>query len=292
MSSIRAYPTKPAAVLRFTGEDHSDFLQSQSTADLRGPAGLCRYSLWLDHKGLIHGDSFVLKISDEEMMLVSHETPASSLIAKFNRHIIADDVEIDDFSDQWKLLSIDAGSVPQFLEVRGCRLNADTFNMESDGYIFKGRQLGRGSVDYLLPSTLESPLDIATLSPAEADSMRVAAGMLSIPRDIEPGSFNPLEANLLSALSFDKGCYLGQEVVTRVHRLDRLSRRFVSFSGIGKVQAAPHELNDSGKAVGAITSVAKSNDKITALGWLKSRYPDGTVRLDEGDFEVRTLPEA
>lgn len=290
MSSIRAYSTPPAAILRISGEDHADFLQSQGTADLRGPVGLCRYCLWLDHKGLIHGDSFVLKISDTETLLVSYETPAADLIAKFQRHIIADDVGITDETSMWKVLSIDPDCVSTFYRHRRFDEADAVFHAEADGYAFRGRRLGPQSADYLVPFVTGSPLEVEPIPVAAAEALRIQAAIPSIPRDIPPATFNPVEANILSALSFDKGCYLGQEVVARVHRLGRLSSRMVSATAADGQSLEPVGLTDGGRPVGALTSVATILDTVTAVGWLKSRYPDGEQLLDGRRLQIATLP--
>jgi folate-binding Fe-S cluster repair protein YgfZ len=94
---------------------------------------------------------------------------------------------------------------------------------------------------------------------------------------------------MISPLSFDKGCYLGQEVVTRVHRLGRLSSRFISAIGTGDLPGVPFSLTDGERVIGALTSVAKNHDKFIALGWLKSRYEDGPISSGGWQLQVSTI---
>lgn len=294
MASIDVFSNRPAAVLVLSGEDQIDFLQSQGTADLRGPSGLCRYSLWLDHKGRIHGDGFVLKINDDSVLLVSYETPAEVLIQKFEKHIIADDVEIADHTSRWRLLSLPRKSVDGLLADRARHLEPDRFFIEADGYVFSGRRLGMDSVDYLVPETTTLPLDLNTLSIETAESMRIAAGIPAIPRDSEAGNLNPVEGNLLSAVSFDKGCYLGQEVVARVHRLQRLSKRLVRLIPLEKdlpVPTVPGDILLSDTAVGGFTSISDGAETWQAIGWLKAKVEDGEHDFSIGRLQVATLPE-
>ena len=227
MSQLAAYITRPSTVLRISGDDHAEFLQSQGSADLRIPAGSCRFSLWLDHKGLIHGDSFVLKISDEEVILVSYKASAQDLVAKFDRHIIADDVEILDETDQWKLVSLPAAS-SELIQADSEMQMSGLYSI-GGGFAFAGRQLGTDSWELLVGVDEPLPFAFEEMTHEEAEAIRIGSGIPLFPSDLAAGEFNPLEANLLSALSFDKGCYLGQEVVARVHRLGRVSRRLVSL---------------------------------------------------------------
>jgi folate-binding protein YgfZ len=296
MASIDVFSNCPAAVLELTGEDHLDFLQSQGTADLRGPSGLFRYSLWLDHKGRVHGDSFVLKINDEKVILVSYETSAKVLIEKFQKHIVADDVEIEDHTSRWRLLSLPRASIDGLLADRARHLEPERFFIEADGYVFSGRRLGLDSVDYLVPEDTTLPLELNELSFETAESMRIAAGIPAIPRDSEPGILNPVECALISGISFDKGCYLGQEVVARVHRLQRLSKRLVRLAPAAAANALPPTVAGDvildGAVVGAFTSIARDRETWQAIGWLKAKVSDGEHDFECGRLRVQTLPDS
>lgn len=281
MVSQKAYRFKPATVLRFTGEDHFDFLQGQGTADLRGPAGLCRYTLWLDHKGQIKGDGFVLKLDEAAMLLVSYATPVEALMAKFDRHIIADDVEMEDQTNRWELVSRLAESPSEA---------APGFIMEGAGYRFPGRRLGRGTVDSLVPAGPVSGLEENRINETAAEQLRVAGGIPAIPADTDTGTVNPVEGNLLSALSFEKGCYLGQEVVARVHRLGRTTRRLVRLSTESRDSSIPEDLHLDDKVVGRVTSVVEFSDKLVALAVLRSRVEDGLHSFSGVRLSVETLP--
>jgi folate-binding protein YgfZ len=99
-----------------------------------------------------------------------------------------------------------------------------------------------------------------------------------------------LNLQALGAISFTKGCYLGQEVVTRVHRLERVSRRLVRMAFSNNRPEKGDILHEDGKEVGKITSVVKNCDNFVAIGWLKSKIIDGKVVLDEGAIFVESLP--
>jgi tRNA-modifying protein YgfZ len=290
MLRIEAYSTLPAAVIRFSGEDHFDFLQSQGTADLRGPTGTCRFGLWLDHKGRIQADAFFLKQSEEEALLVSYDCPAEAMMERFSRHIIADDVTMADETAAWRLLSLPNESAQRLLEQRAFTLHPGRFAIEADGCLFAGRRLGPGSLECLVPRDQPPPLEIAPIPDRVAEAMRLRAGIPAIPRDTGPGSLNPVEARLLDAVSFDKGCYLGQEVVARAHRLGRLTKRLVRITATGPAPATPHPLTDAEQLAGELTSVVENADTLLAIGWLKSRHADGSHCFSGMRCTVATLP--
>ena len=279
MNSILQYTFRPAAVLRFSGEDHAAFLQSQATADLRGPDGLCRYSLFLDHRGILMADGFVLATGGGSMLLVSYACPAAELAARFDRHIIADDVVIEDLSSRYRIVSLTGEGLDNFLPAAGWGVpGAGRFLAGSGGYAFRGRRLGRATVDLLLPGDQSGPSGANPLDDAQAELLRISDGIPLVPADTAGPQLNPLEAGLLSAISFDKGCYLGQEVVARVHRLQRATRRLVVLRGESFPSPLPALLEQDAQAVGEVTSVAKNPDKCAALGWLKSRVADGPLQ--------------
>ncbi|MGC9452057.1 MAG: YgfZ/GcvT domain-containing protein [Oceanipulchritudo sp.] len=295
MASGNIFVARPACVLKFTGEDHAEFLQGQGTADLRGGTGLCRYTLWLDHRGLIHGDGFLLALDSDAILLVSYATPAGPLKEKFERHIIADDVEIEDRTGQYVLATPTGEEAARALETAALEEPAGhAFTTSGQCHAFPGRRFKRGGTDLLLPVETTAFSGWEPLSTGEVERLRIANAVPLVPQDTSAGGtlLNPVEAALASAVSFDKGCYLGQEVVARVRRLGRLSRRLVRFSGDPPAPAPGEALTVGGKPVGAVSSVAEFPDKFLAMGWLKSRFPDGLNTFDQRTLSVETVPES
>ena len=272
MSVSRAYFSKPAAVLRFGGEDHATFLQGQGTADLRGPAGLCRYHLLLDHKGRIQGDGYILKLNSEAMLLVSYATPADELLARFERYVIADDVTIVDQTDSFQLISLRPESESEDVIPRPPQGGFITL---AKGYAWQGRRLGLQTVDMLIPSDTAWEAALTRIDAPAAESSRIADGIPLVPQDTVAG-LTPVEAGIISAVSFDKGCYLGQEVVARTHRLQRGTRRLVRFAGLPANIVPPVALTLDGQVVGEVTSACSGSSHTgPGLGWLKARIGPG-----------------
>jgi folate-binding protein YgfZ len=292
MASSSVFLHTPSAVLRFSGEDHAEFLQNQGTADLRGAPGLCRHSLWLDHRGRIQGDGFVLKPDEQSMLLVSYATPSALLKEKFERHIIADDVEIEDLTGNFSILSVTGEEIGRFLVGTALQHpDPGSFAAGGDVRCFAGRRLGPDSLDFLLPQ--EHPLagEVTSMTRMEAEALRIAGAVALVPVDTGSGdtALNPVEAGLTAAVSFEKGCYLGQEVVARAHRLDRASRRLVRFKLPREYESLPGALTDQETLVGAVTSVAEIPDSVIAIGWLKSRYDFGPHGFDGLEVVVESL---
>lgn len=290
------YITQPAAVLRFTGEDHFDFLQGQGTADLRGQAGSCHYSLWLDFKGRILADSFLLRENEEAILLVSYGSTSEQLVAKFERHIIADDVEIEDLTGKFQLLSFpDASSAGPFITEHGLAVPGEGQFTVDEGarYCFHGRRLGRETIDLLVPADETVADPASSMSREAADSLRIQDAIPLIPEDCEIASANPLELNIMSALSFDKGCYLGQEVVARVHRLGRTTRRLVRIETAEEAtQPLPDELVLEDEQTVNLSSISELNGRQVGFAMLKRKVEDGPVTVGCQPLLIQSVGES
>ena len=96
MKPLKVYQPAFAADLYAHGEDAADFLQSQFSNELRPFAvGRCTYGLWLDVKGKVQADAWVLQTGKESFRILSEHCSGAIIRSHLERHIVADDVEID-----------------------------------------------------------------------------------------------------------------------------------------------------------------------------------------------------
>lgn len=114
MTHSASLPTPSAAVLRSTsgaavtllrvyGEDAFSYLQSQVSTDLRVKGEQwVRYALWLDSRGYVQADSFILRQSEASFLLFSYHTSAERLEEIVLANVIADDVEIEHLGDRYQ----------------------------------------------------------------------------------------------------------------------------------------------------------------------------------------------
>ena len=92
--------------------------------------------------------------------------------------------------------------------------------------------------------------------------------------------FNPLEAGLISHISFNKGCYIGQEVVARLNTYDKVQRKLVKLAWQGNLERK--EITCDGKPIGVITSAEKG----IGLGFVRNTYAELQKELDCGDRKI------
>lgn len=113
----------------------------------------------------------------------------------------------------------------------------------------------------------------------ELEAARVDAGQIRYGVDITSGNI-PLEAGLKDrAISFTKGCYIGQEVICRIDSLGQPARRLMRLTVDGPAPAPGSDLTRDGKTVGWITSARRTADGASAFGYVKKRNQDPGTQL-------------
>lgn len=145
-----------------------------------------------------------------------------------------------------------------------------------------------------------APHGIAPIGEDAFEALRVAAGTPRWGRELSEER-NPLEAGLEGAISWDKGCYTGQEVVARLHTYHKVQRYLVGLALEGDGSAVPGTpLVADGKSVGVVSSVARGLETggPVALGYLRTPFVEvgrsvevGSVGADGGVATVVRIPE-
>lgn len=285
----------PAGALRITGEDAFAYLQSQFSNDLRRP-GVERpatYGLWLTRKGKVAADSWVIRLGAEEFLLLSDHITTEALAAKVPENVIADDVLVEPavgerytiFGDDAAKLLAELGlPVPNqgdwqrgvgALVVGVRRGVAPAFDVFFEGSTADS-ELARRIRDLVTPGG-----DVAIVR------ARVFAGIPSVPADCGPSDL-PQESGMESfAVSFDKGCYLGQEVMARLHAQGRPTRtlaRVVAGSHVDLSVGTKLYVGDN--EAGEVRSCVSVDAGYMAFVMFKNRFADGVEAFSTAPGET------
>lgn len=268
MKKIEIFPYEMAAHLNISGEDACDFLQSQFSNDLRPFApGQATYGLWLDVKGKVVADSWVYCEGPERFRVFSEHCPGALIAEKLERHIVADDVAIEVLSGASALAAF--GAVTDSWDEGG-----------EAALVLPGRRSIEPSREYVFKSVEARDAflrnrEVALLSEHEMQRRRLEAGVPMVPAEIGPGDL-PGEGGLdHDAIAFDKGCFLGQEVVARMHNVGKATRGLYLVRGAGEMPECPQVL---------------SNEEGKVLGELRTAYPDPAGWVGVALFKRRDLP--
>lgn len=247
--------------MRVAGEDAASFLQGQFTNDLRalGDAGAV-YGLWLSLKGKVVADSFVLRGgSRNEFWVGSYFSPAAVIRERLEGFIIADDVTLDDQTAEWAGWSVlGEGAIERATSLAG-----------EGRFVFKGRRDRADNFECVYRVADQPPegakAGATELTAEDIARRRIAAGIPAVPADVGTGDL-PNEAELeAEAISYTKGCYLGQEVMARLKSMGQVRRRLLRVRGNGaEFPPPPAAVFKASRQVGELRSAAGDG----AGGWI------------------------
>ena len=264
---------QPAAWLRVSGEDAFTFLQGQFTNDLRllERSGAV-YGLWLNHKGRVLADSFILRETENAFWVGSYFCASDVIRERLEAFVIADDVVVEDVTRDWRGLTLFG---PEELTV-GLRTLAGVT-------VFAGRRSALAHREIVFPVSLESQVSsrlagLTEVGGAEMELRRITDGIPAIPADIGPGEL-PNEGGLeAGAISYTKGCYLGQEVMARLKSMGQVRRRLVRVKGAGGAPVVPTALHQGDRRIGELRTAIAGPDGFVGLALLSLLH----LRAGEG----------
>ncbi|MFG0258174.1 MAG: YgfZ/GcvT domain-containing protein [Phycisphaerales bacterium JB043] len=225
------------AVLRVTGDDKLDFLNSMLTQELKDlPASGATRSFWLNRKGRVDADLLVV-VQEDCVLLECHTLCAQRARETLESYVIADDVEIEDVSERSHRLSMHGpdtlarvGSIVSVSLATLAPDRATTVSIEGvDVTLVRQDTLGACGLEMLVPVEGVERVWGALLehegegfAPVRAvgwhawNIARVESGIAEYLIDFSSDSL-PHETGVIEdRVSFTKGCYLGQEVVARM----------------------------------------------------------------------------
>jgi len=276
VNGIRVVDLKRPALLEFRGPDAVRFLNGQLTQDVRLVAGgkISLPSCVTDAKGKLQFRVTIMAADDGALWMEGPAEVSSRLEARVTRYLIADDVEAADLTGTASLLHL-IGDVPE----------------PPAGIIARAsRRYGAEGADWWVPQGMECPLPegAAFLSGVELEALRISNGVPAWGRELTEGMLPP-EAGLdATDISYQKGCYIGQEVISRIKFSGKLNRKLVRLSLDPDLPVEGACLTGAdGEPAGQLTSVSPLviDGKRPALAYVKRGVgelflasADGTIR--------------
>lgn len=301
-------------LIEATGPDRVVFLHNMISNDVEGLApGEVRAGTLLTPTGKMIA-VFSYSLQSDAVWLSLDRQRVTIVLDSLNNYIIMDDVELEDRAESFSTFGIQG---PRAGEI-GARLFSEDPPEEGrfKDVRFVGGVLrwlaspwpGGGSFEIIAPRPsaqgLTEALEGLGASGVEAvdratwNLLQLEAGRPRFGVDVDETS-NPLEAGLLEAISFEKGCYVGQEVIGRATHIGGVPRRLVRvMPAAGEALEAGSELLGAGggRRVGSITSIGWSpaNDAWIGLARIRSRFSEPDSRLEAEDpdgarIEVRVV---
>lgn len=256
IGTFTVFPDSSALIVR--GEDRVDFVQGQLANDVRNiePGNSVR-SLVLNLRGQALADVGVVG-TDDAFVIVAEDNMRDWLTDTFDQHIIFDQVALEKHDDYVHLTVQGAGAANV----------SDTLRAAGAVHVWERNRTSAGGVDVLVPQASFTAIQAALVeaefveaSLEEHTRERILAGLPLATQDAGEGVL-PQEAGLEGALSYRKGCYLGQEIMARIEARGNLRRHLVRIvvpSG-AELPGRSDIRNEDGRKVGVIGSQAPLKD--------------------------------
>jgi len=277
--------------IRVTGEDRARLLHAMTTNHVQGlQPGEGQYTFFLNAQGQIQADAYVLCFADHFLVDVEPQT-RHSIYEHLDRFIIADDVTLEDVTEQTFALGLEG---PQALriaaEIGMAAPHAAFSHTEWDPYSvaaisFTGAQGVRVYGPALRrDDALETLANGGAIeaSAEDAEAFRITQFKPRYGQDISDRSL-PQETQQTRAVHFQKGCYLGQEIVERVRSRGHVNRLLMGFKGeSGHAPAPGAKVAYGGKEDGEVTSAVAIEGKFYGMAIVRTQIaqPGVIVGID------------
>ncbi len=275
------------AKISLTGGDRVRWLNGMVTNNIRDlNVGQGVYAFLLNPQGHILGDMYAYN-GGESMTVDTDRGQAEKILATFDHYIIMDDVEVANLSEQLTAVGTAGPRTRDVLTAAGFAVaEMQALQMKSVTWqgaectLVRGEDAERVSYEiWIAPASVRrlwDALRLAGATPVGFEALelwRVVSGVPLYGLDIRERDL-PQETEQARALNFNKGCYVGQEIVERIRSRGAVHRKFTGFivEGPGQI-AAGSKIIAGEKEVGEITSAAPlhiaSGDKTVALGYIR-----------------------
>jgi folate-binding protein YgfZ len=303
-----------------TGADRARYLHGQVTNEVKKlPAGQGTYAAVTTNKGKMESDLNIFCLA-EELLLDFEPGLTERVSARLEKFIVADDVQLIDVAPHYGLLSVQgpkAADVVQALDLLAGSAAALPLNPFAsvkishptlgEIYLANHPRLSLGGLpgfDLFVPNAALGAVADKLSAAAKGlggcaagwtawETVRIESGIPRFGADMDDTNL-PLECGIESrAIAYDKGCYIGQEVINRIHSIGHVNRELRGLrlpENLAVLPVRGDKLFHSGREVGYVTSAVNS-PKLgeIALGYVRreAAHPGNELKLQTGSGEYQ-----
>jgi hypothetical protein len=281
------------STLVVTGADRVSWLNGLVTCDLAplGAPGRGAYGLATSKVGRVASDLIVIS-APERLFVAPPRDRAAGLVETFERHLVMEDAEVAAAGERYAWLLLHGAGA--------AALGADVARAAGAAAWAPVDATGRGGAALVFEDEAAAgareALRAAGVEPGDEPAWEVLRHEWGVPRfgvDYDEKAY-PQEAGLERlAVSFQKGCYLGQEVVCRLEMRGHVHRKLVALAlDAGEPPARGAEVRaPDGQPVGAVTSAVRSErlGTVVALAMVKYAHAEAAGELSVGGVSARVV---
>ena len=265
--------TPGRGALRVTGPERASYLHGMLTNDVEGlSVGRWTYATACTAKGAMVADCRVLARADE-LWLDTEPAYGERLLGHLSRFLVSEDAELHAAPGERGVLVLVGPAAARVATAAGLPVPDGNAVAEGPGgtWVLQHGLYGVPAVEVFVPGSEKEALrqrlssaGVPELPLSALEALRVEAGLPRMGTDMDEATI-PLEANLQRGLHYQKGCYLGQEVIARATFRGQVNKRLSGLRFGGALPAPGAELRKGEKAVGRVTSAVHS-PRLGAIG--------------------------
>jgi folate-binding protein YgfZ len=227
----------------------------------------------LNAKGKLNAHIFIAALG-ESFLIDAEPELRETLRARLERYVIADDVQIDDVTDEFALFHVFTDEPP----VPGSGRSVSAHRFVATGWDIWSDLAYHDSL------RLELAAAYLFIDSAAAEVMRIEQGLPRWGRELTD-EIIPIEANLEErTIDYQKGCYIGQEVISRMKMSGQTNKRLCGLISLNNTPLQPNmklvASSAPGREGGWITSATRSQQREIALGYVKRGFNNPGTNLN------------
>ena len=273
--------------IRVTGSEAVQFLNGLITNDIKNATE----DSWLPAvfptvQGRLIGAVRIVR-RDSGFLIDTESASHEAILNSVSRFTLAGDFQVTDVSDEVALLTVQGKGAREIVKDVNAKVIRATHTAE-DGF------------DLLITTDERDALIVEltargaqAVSPDTFETLRIEAGIARHGQDMDDSNV-VLETNLDDAISYTKGCYLGQEIIIRIKHRGHVAKKLTGLKFDKRVDAGATINSEDGKEIGRVTSATYSPilESPIALGYVRYEYlsPGTAVKAGDVPGTVSALP--
>jgi folate-binding protein YgfZ len=273
--------------IRVSGSEAVMFLNGLITNDIKNATD----DSWLPAvfptvQGRLIGVVRILR-SDAGFLLDTESASHEAVLKTISRFTLAGDFKVTDVSNEIALLTVQGKRAVDVIQNVKASVVRATHTGEHGFDLLINTDDAESIIEKLIAAGAQP------VGPEVFETLRIEAGIPRYGRDMDESNV-VLEANLDDAISYTKGCYVGQEIIIRIKHRGHVAKKLTGLTFAKPVESGAAITSEDGKEIGRVTSATYSPKLETpiALGYVRYEYLSPGTAVKAGDIsgKVTDLP--
>jgi folate-binding protein YgfZ len=287
--------------IRLSGSEATMFLNGLITNDVKNlPQNRWIPAVFPTVQGRLIGAVRVIRASEPEFLIDTETASHDAVLKTISRFTLAGDFKVADLTDETSLISVQGQAAGEIIEKTFAQTASDLLQngvvqitwQNTPVTILRASHTGEDGFDIVIDSSrkaeLQQALETAGAQPVGEDTfeiLRVEAGIARFGQDMDESNVVP-ETNLDEAVSYTKGCYVGQEIIVRIKHRGHPAKKLTGlrFETDQQIEAGAVIRSTENQEIGRVTSAVISPRRGSiGLGYVRYEHVAEGTRVVVGD---------